>query len=40
MPFVCGRTGGAGRCSISVQPVTAAEWAVVCELGGLDPASI
>jgi predicted RNA-binding protein with PUA-like domain len=23
---------------LSVQPVTAAEWAVVCELGGLDPA--
>lgn len=25
---------------LSVQPVTAAEWAIVCEMGGLDPKSI
>jgi hypothetical protein len=23
---------------LSVQPVTAEEWAIVCEMGGLDPA--
>ena len=25
---------------LSVQPVTAEEWAVVCEMGGLDPAEV
>ena len=25
---------------LSVQPVTPAEWAVVCEMGGIDPASV
>lgn len=29
-----------GNSRLSVQPVTEAEWKLVCELGGLDPASI
>ncbi|WEK50951.1 MAG: EVE domain-containing protein [Candidatus Kaistia colombiensis] len=29
-----------GNSRLSVQPVTEAEWKLICELGGLDPASI
>jgi predicted RNA-binding protein with PUA-like domain len=29
-----------GNSRLSVQPVTESEWKLICELGGLDPASI